>query len=170
MTQVTIQEVNVSTITKGKNSYQEANVTYTTDRGENKTKKVLSFSNPAVFAILAKIKHPTKIEYEHNGAPYYNWTKVTEVTEEAVASTARTPAKSGYVDQRETSVERAKRQVMIVKQSSLSNAIAWCDMTGVKDISTDELIEIAQRFVDWIVGTDENLGTLDADNTELSEA
>ena len=168
MSRVTIQEVTVSTITKGKNSYQEANVTYTTDRGENKTKKVLSFSNPAVFATLSKIKNPVTVEYEHNGAPYYNWTKVEPVTEEVPVKAAVAP-KSGYVDQRETAEERAKRQVMIVRQSSLGHALTFCELTGLQDIGTDEVINIATRFVDWVMGNDENLETLDSGNQELPE-
>lgn len=72
---VNIQEVTVSTVTKGRNSYQVAEVVYSNDRGENKTKKIMSFSNPAVFAVVskgAKGWHDT----ESDGAPYYNWTSI----------------------------------------------------------------------------------------------
>ena len=111
MSTVTIQEVTVSTVSTGKKPYQVAEATYTTDRGENKSKKVMSFSNPAVFAALSKIKNPTKVSVENDGAPYYNWTKLTPVadTEEPVKIFGRT-----YYDTRETPEERARRQLMIV--------------------------------------------------------
>ena len=153
MSTVTIQEVTVSTVSTGKKPYQVAEATYTTDRGENKNKKVMSFSNPAVFAALSKIKNPTKVSVENDGAPYYNWTKLTPVTDDDTP----TKVKGGtYNDTRETAEERAKRQLMIVKQSSLSNSIAyWAQIKSINnpdyDYTVEEVLEVAQKFVDWVM-------------------
>jgi hypothetical protein len=107
----------------------------------------MSFSNPAVFAALSKIKNPTKVSVENDGAPYYNWTKLTPVTNDEV------PVKSkgwAYGDSRETPEERAKRQLMIVKQSSLSNAIEYLKMSEAS-VSSDDVLATAQKFVDWVM-------------------
>ena len=146
MSQVTIQDVKINNINKGKSNYQEAIVVYTTDRGENKEKKIISFSNPAVFAFVAKITHPTRVEIENAGAPYYNWTKITEVSKEEVRAPGVTKV-SGYQDNRETPAERAARQVMIVKQSSIAQAVSSIGPGA----ELEEYLTRAQQFVDWVM-------------------
>lgn len=154
----TIQEVTVSTVTKGKNSYQVADVVYTTDRGENKDKKVLSFSNPAVFEIVSKIKGATRVEVSNGGAPYYNWTEIKVLGDEAPAANKAAPKSGSYVDTRETPEERARRQLMIVKQSSLANALTyWGSIKTINnpdyDYTVEEVLATADKFVDWVMST-----------------
>ncbi len=114
----TVQEVSVTTVTSGKKPYNVAEVTYSTDRGENKTKKIMSFSNPGVFATVSKMAQGTRIEVENDGAPYYNWTSIKTVAEDAPSAT--TAPKSGVVQRGnfETPEERAARQVLIVRQAA----------------------------------------------------
>lgn len=155
MSIVTIQDVKISTVQNGKGGYSVADVVFTDGRGENKQKKVMSFSNPAVFAFLSKVKGPTKATVENGGAPYYNWTKIEPASSEASGNApAATPRATTYNDNRETSEERARRQVMIVRQSSLAQAINYLNnvhKAGEPSYNVNDVLEIAQEFVDWVV-------------------
>ena len=152
MSIVTIQDVKISTVQNGKGGYSVADVVFTDGRGENKQKKVMSFSNPAVFAFLSKIKSPTKAQVENGGAPYYNWTKIEPASSEVTGSApAASPRSTTYNDNRETSEERARRQVMIVKQSSLANAISYFEAINAAPDGPEHVIEVAQQFVDWVM-------------------
>ncbi len=158
MSIVTIQDVKISTVQNGKTSYSVAEAVYTDSRGENKNKKVMSFSNPAVFAFLSKIKSPTRVSVENGGAPYYNWTKIDAAGEEEVPAAKASPSAPGsktWADSRETPEERARRQLMIVKQSSLSNAIAYYQHETLKtaNVTEDDVMMVAQKFVDWVMST-----------------
>ncbi len=163
MTKVTIQEVTVSTVNTGKKPYSVAVVTYTTDRGDNKEKKIMSFSNPAVFAAVSKIKNPTVVEVENDGAPYYNWTQLKIANDEAprAAASGATSVKvatSTY----ETAEERKIKQLYIIRQSSITNALTYLKD---EDSSVDEVLTVAQKFVDFVYGNKfEEMDPVDGDD------
>jgi hypothetical protein len=161
---VNIQEVTVSTVTKGRNSYQVAEVVYTNDRGENKTKKIMSFSNPAVFAVVskgAKGWHDT----ESDGAPYYNWTSIKPAGNDDQQA-APAAAKSGVVKSTyETAEERKVKQLYIIRQSSISNAIDYFKLNpGAETVAVSEVLDIAQEFVDFVYNTEEALASMDSED------
>jgi len=152
-----IQQVEVETVTKGRSSYEVANVVYTTRTGENKEKKVMSFSNPAVFGVVKKLGPGTEVEVSYaDGDKYYNWAKVEVVGASAPEASpkAATPGKvlgSTY----ETAEERKLRQLHIVRQSSLANAISLVTSTskaGGERPQVEEVLTIAQEFVDFVYG------------------
>lgn len=152
MQNVTIQDVKISTVQNGKTAYSVAEAVYTDSRGENKNKKVMSFSNPAVFAFLSKVKSPTKVTVENGGAPYYNWTKIDTAGDEEVATAKTAPGVPGsktWADNRETPEERARRQLMIVKQSSLGHAV---EVLG-QGLERENYTALADYFVDWVMST-----------------
>ncbi len=170
MTKVTVQEVIINNVNTGKKPYSQAVVTYTTERGENKEKKIISFSNPAVFAAVSKIKNPTVVEVENDGAPYYNWTKLSFVAEEAApkganasGATSVKVATSTY----ETAEERKIKQLYIVRQSSIGHALAYWNMVsdreGQQFVTTEQVLEKAQEFVDFVYGNkfDEEVEAVD---------
>lgn len=167
MTKVTVQEVIVNTVNTGKKPYSQAVVTYTTERGENKEKKIMSFSNPAVFAAVSKIKNPTVVEVENDGAPYYNWTKLSLVAEEAApkganasGATSVKVATSTY----ETAEERKIKQLYIVRQSSITNALTYLAATQKEgEYGVSDVLEIAQEFIDFVYGTTQTLAEMDSD-------
>jgi hypothetical protein len=160
---VNIQEVTVSTVTKGRNSYQVAEVVFTNDRGENKTKKIMSFSNPAVFAVVskgAKGWHDT----ESDGAPYYNWTSIKPAGGDDQQATPAA-AKSGVVKSTyETAEERKLKQLYIIRQSSISNAIEVLKSSGPINGDIQEILGLAQQFVDFVYGTEEALASMDSED------
>ncbi len=170
----TVQEVSVTTVTSGKKPYNVAEVTYSTDRGENKTKKIMSFSNPGVFATVSKMAQGTRIEVENDGAPYYNWTSAKVVANEAPNAANAVP-KSGVVQRSnfETPEERAARQVLIVRQSCLAQAVAFFSgiATELRPVHVNEVLDVAQTFTDWVFDAEghESLGKVDRPEQDLSE-
>jgi hypothetical protein len=150
--QVQIQEVNVETVTKGRNTYQVANVVYTAN-GRNSTKKLFSFNDEVVFAAAAKAKPGIyDVEVKKDG-DYWVWVSITPVS---ASTPAATPA-SGRAPTRdyETHDERMRRQVYIVKQSSIANAIALLAIKAENTPSVAEVIETAQQLVDYVFDTNE---------------
>ena len=167
---VTIQEVTIDNGGAGKNKWQKATVTYT-HNGQNRKQTVMSFSNPAVFAYVSKIQHPVAVNVTvtKNAKGYDEWAAVEPATGEAPASpvkAAGAPSGGKVVGSNwETPEERAKRQLMIVRQSSISNAIEYLSVTkGLKEDSDEavkHVLAVAQEFVDFVYGTEEKLGSMD---------
>jgi hypothetical protein len=171
MPQITISEVSVEEVKKGKNAYFVANVTYQTGRGESKTKKIMSFANPAVFAIakVAKAGEVYDIAYVP-GDEYYNWASMKNMSggDEAPAPARATGAgavpTSGKVtgSTYETAEERKVKQLLIVKQSCIANAISSYG-EDVNGTPVAHILERAQLFVDYVYGNDKTLAEMDND-------
>jgi hypothetical protein len=83
----------------------------------------------------------------------------------AAASTTTRVSGSNY----ETKDERAARQVMIVRQSSLSNAIATLNIKGTKDLTespSSAVIALAKLYEGFVLGEVAN-GAMDI--TDLAD-
>lgn len=170
MPQVQVQDVRVETVQKGRNSYQKATVVYTDGKGQQKEKNVMSFSNPAVFTTVKDLKSGTYLDITYaKDDPYFNWATATIVTQEAPAKTA-TAATGGKVlgSQYETREERQLRQLHIVRQSSLANAIEYYKHQAFTEsnITVDEVLAVAQAFVDFVYNNDD-VETLDSDHEDV---
>jgi hypothetical protein len=135
--------------------YQKAEVTYK-DLGSGKVaaKSVMSFKNPKVFAemVNAKPGQTFSIDSEKEGQ-YWEWKSVNPGVSVAVSPgppankpTTNAAPKSNY----ETAEERAARQVLIVKQSSLSVAASVLSVGAKSPPNSDEVIALAQKFTDWV--------------------
>ena len=157
---VKIQEVNVEFVKNGKNGYEVANVNYLY-KGEAKTTKIMSFSNPQVFKDVQKLVGKTvEVDTTQNGK-YTNWAKLTVVEEgpdqkPTSYGTSTKPTSTAVRSTYETPEERAQRQLMIVRQSSISNAIEALKVTD-KDadlLTIDNILEVAQQFVAFVYGKD----------------
>lgn len=163
---VTIQEVVIDNGGAGKNKWQKATITYTYN-GQNRKQTVMSFSNPAVFAYVSKIQAPTNVAVTvtKNAKGYDEWAAVEPVTADAPASpvkAAGAPSGGKVVGSNwETPEERAKRQLMIVRQSSISNAIEFIKFKELNDATSATVLNLAQEFVDFVYGTEEKLGSMD---------
>jgi hypothetical protein len=152
---IKIEDVRVETITKGRNSYQQALVIHTNDRGEKKEKKVMSFSNPAVFAIASNAKAGEQYVVEYTpGDQFYAWASMNKTGDEEVVKkdrAASTPVRTTY----ETADERAENRVRIVRQSCLGYAIGiMTPGAGGKQLNLDEVKIQAQELVDWVYRDD----------------
>jgi hypothetical protein len=155
---VKILDVNVENVVKGKSRYSKAAVTYTYN-GEARTQSIMSFTNPAIFkAVQEKVGQEVEITITKNAAGYNEWASLDEVgsapaaaasgDSSPVSTTGTRVTGSNY----ETPTERATRQVYIVKQSSLSTAVA---LAGHNEEPTTpaQIIEVAQLFADWVLNS-----------------
>jgi hypothetical protein len=93
------------------------------------------------------------IHREKNASGFWDWKGVSKsdgssseaATAPSVAAKATTQARSNY----ETPEERAARQVMIVRQSSISSAVAFLAPQGVTD--PDAVITVAKKFEEYVL-------------------
>jgi hypothetical protein len=115
---------------------------------------LVSFKNPAVFEAFktAKAGQAFEVESVKGDDGFYQWTSAKEVTNDAPAASVPgngKPAWTPGADPRETKEERAARQRLIVRQSSLSNAIEFLKNDDHRDDVSD-LLELADRFTAWV--------------------
>jgi hypothetical protein len=137
--------------------YQKAEVTYK-DLGSGKVaaKSVMSFKNPKVFAemVNAKPGQVFSVESEKEGQ-YWEWKSVGQGGTPVPTQSLNIPPKKEGVNAApksnyETAEERAARQVLIVKQSSLSVAASVLSVGAKSPPNSDEVIALAQKFTDWV--------------------
>ena len=172
--QVNVVDVSSLNTHQAKNGrqYQSIEIMYKNDQGQAQSKKLMSFSNPAVFKAAQEWAKGDVIhvstEKDQNG--YWQWTAVgtAETTtdnrgDDISAATAPTQAKaatrvsgSNY----ETKDERAARQVMIVRQSSLSNAVATLAIEG-STASANDVISLAKLYEGYVLGQQEETSSID---------
>jgi hypothetical protein len=139
---------------KNGRSYQSIEVTYKDEQGQVKNKKLMSFSNPSVFNHIKGLAKGDQINLrtEKDAAGYWQWTGIGE---DAPAGTAQAkPATGGRVtgSNYETKEERAARQILIVRQSSLSSAV---ELLGTGK-SVADVIATAKQFEAYVFGPDAN--------------
>ena len=162
---VKILDVNIEHVVKGKSRYSKATVAYSYD-GQARTQNIMSFTNPAVFAkVQEKVGQEVEVTVGKNDAGYNEWRAVEEVgtaapvTAAGLSSLAPTRVTgSNY----ETPVERAAKQVYIVKQSSISAAVSLAASNKEKATAA-EIIATAQQFVDWVFDKDNSIESLQSD-------
>lgn len=148
---ITIKEVNVETVTKGKSRYQIAVVSYDF-KGEARTQKIMSFSNPSVFKNVQTFNAGDVVEVEvtKNEAGYNEWTKAEKASGGETSPTTGASSSGRVVGSNyETPQERADNRIRIVRQSSLSNAIATL-AAGGEPVSSNDVLDLAQRYFDWV--------------------
>ena len=146
-----IEIINVQSSTKpAKNgTYTQLDVAFKnlTFGGKVEGKKVMSFTNKDVFAVLSKAVTGQQFEVTVEKEGQYNqWTKIalieggTPTMSDSVVPKANVSPKSTY----ETPEERANRQRMIVRQSSLSNAIDTLSVNPGKDkLRIEDVLQVA---------------------------
>lgn len=134
---------------KNGRSYQSIEVTYKDDQGQVKNKKLMSFSNPSVFNHIKDLTKGDQINLrtEKDAAGYWQWIGI-EGDKTVATETKTTPQAGGRVtgSNYETKEERAARQVLIVRQSSLSSAV---ELLGPGK-SVEEVLAVAKQFEDYV--------------------
>jgi hypothetical protein len=145
--------------------YEQAEVTYK-DMASSKvdSKKLMSFVFPEVFATFkaAKAGDSFCVSTEKNEkSGYWDWVGVStniQGNQEKPSPSqggVSTPNKSNY----ETPEERAKKQVYIVKQFSLSGAISMLSVGAKAPPSKEAVLALAQEFVDFVFDTTSKTNT-----------
>lgn len=158
--QIQIQFINASVEDKGK--YKMAEIAYKDlAKGQVSSKKLMSFTNPAVYKTMVDAKNGElySVELVKNDKGYWDWTAVSTTTSVNTASggspepakgAANASPKSTY----ETAEERAKKQVYIIRQSSISSAIDTIK-TDKKAPTVAEVLAVAKQYEDYVFGRDQ---------------
>jgi hypothetical protein len=136
-------------------SYQQLEIAYKNlNDGKVGSKKMASFDQVEQnsFKALADAKNGDTFNIESNKVgDYWKWEKATQAAPGSVSAPAsqglstNTP-KSSY----ETTEERAHRQVLIVKQSSLSAASTVLTAGAKAPPEANAVLELAQVFANWV--------------------
>ena len=152
--QITVKVLGVEEENKGK--YQMLTVSYKdVNQGKVAEKKLISFNAKDVYAAFknANAGDQFDVEIQKNDKGYWDWISIGKpgaapsVASGATKTTGNAAPKSSY----ETAEERAARQVMIVRQSSLSTA-ATVLKTDKKQPTGDEVIALAKEFEAYVLG------------------
>lgn len=148
-------QINIlSTSVEDKGKYKMLEVAYKAADGKVSAKKLMSFTFPDVFKVIssAKTGDVLSVTTVKNDKGFWDWTAVeqgsgTETATKATGASNTTP-RSTY----ETAEERANRQVLIVRQSSLSNAVDYYGLNPKKAPTPQEVTQLAQFFEDYVFG------------------
>lgn len=163
MSNIVIEIVNVSkevrpTKVAGK-TYTLYDVAYKNksfnDKLEGKKQADFVAKNVANILDKASFGDVFTVEREKDGE-YWKWTNLIQGNEapkqqeNMQTSKPNVTPKSTY----ETAEERAARQVMIVRQSSISNAVAMLAAAGDKKtpINVDTVLQVAKAFESYVLG------------------
>lgn len=143
-----IELVNVSVEDKGK--YKMMKTAYR-NNGKLAEKTLMSFGASAdVFDVLSKAKAGDTFEVTSvkNDKGFWDWTTISsgEAPAAAKAEGNKAPGRTSF----ETPEERAARQVLIVRQSSLSSAIEYFKTDPKNKPTVEQVIEVADKFVDFV--------------------
>jgi hypothetical protein len=160
---ITVVNVDITTTpAKGKGRpWSTAEVAYKNERGEIKSWKVISFANPQVFDAIKEAKNGDQFDITlgkttgKDGQEYTAWTSATKA-DGATAVTGNGPAAKpvGKVvgSNYETAEERAFRQRLIVRQSSLTAALGYYNHPSnhKANVTEQDVMALADQFSAWV--------------------
>lgn len=164
---------------KGKAKWQKLNVVFHNDStGRVDGRNILSFTNKDVFSVLSASQKDEvyDITEVQNAKGYPEIVKIEKLDSSAVAVPASTsettPSKSTPAPRSnfETPEERAKRQELIVRQSSLSNAIAVLTVGAKGPLDANTVEALADRFVDYVFDKPDVMAEIAAMDDDIPEA
>lgn len=149
-----ITVLNVSTpekVVKGKATYYTIEVAYKNEKGQTQGKKLMSFSVPSVYEALKEAQggETWDITVEKQGE-YWNWVgakKSDGASKPTNSTSTQSTGRSG--GSYETAEERAARQRLIVRQSSLSAAVATLTV-GAKSVDKEAVKALAEEYNSWV--------------------
>lgn len=150
-----IEIVNVDVENKGK--YRVAKVNFKNDEGRVDGKQVMSFTYKNVFNILAEAKQGDvfNVKPVKNEKGYWDWTEIEAAGKNAGAKSVASGVVGAVRGNYETPEERARRQVYIVRQSSLTAAIELVKHNHVEPPVTEaDIIASAKIFEAFVFGSE----------------
>jgi hypothetical protein len=149
---------------KGKAKWTKLNVVFHNEAtGKVDGRNVLSFTNKDVYAALSAAQRDDVFEVTEitNAKGYPEVVKVEKLAPESMASPTVTDvqvaaAKTTTAPRSnfETPEERAARQEYIVRQSSLSNAVAVLSVGAKSPPSLEDVTNLADKFVGYVFKRD----------------
>lgn len=139
-------------------TYYQVEVTYKDlDKDKVGAKKLMSFSYPEVFNTLSKAEKGENYEVTlKKEGEYWNWVDVSLSTGEPAVkkpATTETPTRVTGGGTWETKEERLQRQIYIIRQSCLSNAITAL-AAGEAVPGQDAIFSLAADMEQWVLRKD----------------
>jgi hypothetical protein len=144
--------------------YTYLELAYKGNDGKVNGKKVMPFGESrVVFESLSQAQPGEAYDVtmvKNEGTGYWDWTNAkkadgtatnTVTSSVAITSAERQPAGKVTGSNYETPEERAKKQVYIIKQSSISSAIALSAQKKVAS-TVEEILGVAKQFEAYVVG------------------
>jgi len=154
-------------VEEGKKNYNLLDVSYKNlEFNKVEGKKLVSFASPDVYNALKDAKAGDEFDVtkgDKSAAGFVPWTRCVVAGEATLtedsrqvsgAAPASTASKSTPRSTYETPEERAKKQVYIVRQSSIGAAIELLNLMGNKKASVEEVTSIAKQFEQYVFGND----------------
>ena len=161
---ITILSIDIKTVPTAKGSYQTADVAYKNNsfQGKVEGKKVMSFgATKDSFTTLAQAQpgQTYEVTIVKNDKGYNDWVSMAQA-QPGAASPVATPQASAVGkapaatprSTYETPEERAQRQVLIVRQSSLSSAVALLTAGAKTPPSAQAVVDVAKEFENYVFG------------------
>ena len=153
---ITLVDVSTPQVTKtAKGQYQAIEVSYKNEQGQIQGKKLMSFSNPTVFKAIQEFAKGDilNVEAVKDDQGYWQWKAVQKSDGSEPVTTSKPATTGGKVtgSNYETPEERAKRQVYIVRQSSISSAIDLLKSNG-NDVKVDNVLAVAKQLENYVFG------------------
>ena len=153
MRTVTIQVINVDVEDVPGKDYQKANVTYKTAEGKVEGRNIMSFVSESVWNSITKAQKGDWFDVEQEKdktGKYWNWVGIhrqdSPPKQEAPVGKVNTFAEKNELDKQKFEYDKQKQQY-IIRQSSLSNAVAYMAAYNKGTaFSPDDVINVARRF------------------------
>lgn len=138
----------------GGRTYQQIDVIYKDDKGQTRNKSLRSFVNPEIFKQAQDFKEGDVFytDTQKDDAGFWQWLQLSsEPIGGAPAATGGGASKAGTGGQRgstyETPQERGRKQVLIVRQSSMSQALSHVGAEG----TFSKAAKLAEQIESWVL-------------------
>ena len=154
--QITIIDVSQNTLaSKTGKTFEQLEVAYKNDQGQTQSKKLVSFSNPEVFKIAKTWEKGAVVDIraiKNEKTGYWDWIGFGQGDAPVATTTGSTAPTRVTGSTYETKEERAARQILIVRQSSISSAV---ELLGPGK-SVADIIATAKQFEEYVFGQENN--------------
>ena len=156
--QISVINVANQTVPTSKGSYQALEVTFKDNTGKVASKKIMSFvkESKKAFDVLATANNGDVFDIQMQKDAqdkYWVWTDARKGSAQATQGQAASAAPATNTVSKgnwETPEERAKKQVYIIRQSSLSTATNVLLVGAKAPPKVDEIFALAKRFEDYV--------------------
>ena len=171
--QIQISLINAASNQVPGKKYKQIEVAYKNDKGEIKGKKFADFGVKSGLDTLldAKPGDVLNVEIIKEGE-YWNWKEISKSDGSAPVQSSSSPAtkSGGYsVPSRdfESKTERAARQVLIVRQSCLSTAVAMLQTGKVSVVDPEVVISVAKILEEYVFQTESDIAPQGAESEHV---
>ena len=155
---IKVIDVEIEAVQKGKNTYHKAEILYDTN-GNKQSFKVIDFASPAVYKTISKATKGDMFDVEvtKNDAGFNQWVSCVPTDGSGLSestSANKSPSSGNAPAARastyETADERATRQRLIVRQSSLTAALGILSPGSKGPLDVQVVKALAEELTDWV--------------------